>query len=143
MAASSTEVPFQTIGFNSAWQLDSSYNYSQYRGIFYTQAELKNVWKYMANAYGSGSAAQSQGGEPVMPQIDFSKYSVIWYAVRGSNASAVTVNKVVETTDTIEVYATLLYSDYGSNGLNLWTVPKTDKPVRFIETPESNGNAVP
>ena len=132
------KILFQEANLHADWRLKESYDYSIYSGIFRTEVELKNVWKYMVNAYDevSGLPFPKNPNQPMMPQIDFDKYSVVWYADNGSNASFVTMNKVVEYQNLIEAHLTLFYSDFGSSHLNLWTIPKTDKKIRFVETKE-------
>ncbi|MBP9728195.1 MAG: hypothetical protein KBD27_02330 [Candidatus Moranbacteria bacterium] len=129
---------FEKVNLHSDWRLKSSFNYSTYKGIFRNENELKKVFGSMVNAYDEQQAFWEKKHEPqpVMPVIDFSKYSVIWYADRGSNASFTTLKKVLEYNDFIEAQVTPFYSDFGSSHLNLWTIPKTDKEIRFVETKE-------
>jgi len=131
-------VPFEKVNLHSDWRLKSSFNYSTYKGIFRNENELKKVFGSMVNAYDELQAFWEKKHEPqpVMPVIDFSKYSVIWYADRGSNASFTTLKEVLEYDDFIEARVTPFYSDFGSSHLNLWTIPKTDKDIRFVETKE-------
>ncbi|TSC75236.1 MAG: hypothetical protein G01um101430_559 [Parcubacteria group bacterium Gr01-1014_30] len=132
------EISFQKVDLHTDWRLKKSYDYSIYRGIFRTEAELKNIWKYMVNAYDevSGLPFPKNPNQPVMSEVDFDKYSVVWYADRGSNASFVTMKKMVEYQNLIEAHLALFYSDFGSSHLNLWTIPKTEKEIRFVETKE-------
>jgi len=131
-------VSFKKVDLHSDWRLKSSYNYSTYKGTFQNENELKKVWGSMVNAYDELQAFWEKKNEnqPVMPVISFNKNSVIWYADRGVSASFVTMDEVIEYDDFIEAHIVLFYSDFGSSHLNLWTIPKTDKPVQFIETRE-------
>lgn len=137
-AGEPSEISFQKVDLHSDWRLKQSFDYSTYSGIFRTEAELQSAWRHMVNAYDevSGLPFPKNPNQPVMPKVDFDKYSVIWYADRGSNASFVKMNKVVEYQNLVEAYLTLFYSDFGSSHLNLWTIPKTDKEIRFVETKE-------
>ena len=132
------EVQFDKVNLHSDWRLKSSFNYSAYKGIFRNENELKKVFGSMVNAYDELQAFWEKKHEPqpVMPIIDFGKYSVIWYADRGSNASFTTLKEVLEYDDFIEARVIPFYSDFGSSHLNLWTIPKTDKEIRFVETKE-------
>ena len=132
-------ISFQKVDLHADWRLKQSYDYSTHRGIFHTEADLKKVWKYMVNAYDEVSGLpfpKNLNQPPVMPEIDFDKYFVVWYTNGGSGASFVTMNKVVEYQNLIEAHLTLFYSDFGSSHLNLWTIPKTEKGIRFVETKE-------
>ena len=71
--------------------------------------------------------------EPV-PEINFSKYSVIWYANRGSGASFVESIEVIGELDKVVTKIGVYYSDFGSSHLNLWKIPKTNKDVVFEES---------
>lgn len=132
------EVSFEEVELHQDWALKKSFDYSTYRGVFYNEAELKQVWADMINVWDehSGLPIKTNPNQPIMPIIDFEKYSVIWYADRGSRASFVTLNKVLERTDILEAHVALFYSDFGSSNLNLWTIPKTEKSVRFVESRE-------
>ena len=138
-AGDSKSIPFEKLNLHTDWQLKSSFNYSIHKGLFQNEGELKKVWAYMINAWDEQSAfwKKRQANQPVMPTIDFEKYSVIWYADRGTNASFVTLDEVLEQADFLQAKVTLVYSDFGSSHLNLWTIPKTNKTVRFVENRES------
>ena len=131
-------VSFEKVSLHSDWRLKSSFNYSTCKGIFRNENELKRVWGSMVNAYDELQAfwEKKHENQPIMPIIDFPKYSVVWYADRCSDASFTTMKEVLEFNDFIQAHLIPFYSDFGSSHLNLWTIPKTDKEVRFVETKE-------
>ena len=92
----------------------------------------------MVNAYDEQQAfwKKKHENQPIMPMIDFSKHSVIWYADRCSNASFTTMKEVLEYDNFIQAHVSPFYSDFGSSHLNLWTIQKTDKEIQFVETKE-------
>ena len=131
-------VSFEKINLHSDWRLKSSFNYSTCKGVFRNENELKKVWGSIVNAYDELQAfwEKKHENQPIMPIIDFSKYSVIWYADRCNNASFTTMKNVLEFNDFIQAHVIPFHSDFGSSHLNLWTIPKTDKEIRFVETEE-------
>jgi len=131
-------VQFEKVNLHSDWWLKSSFNYSTCKGIFRNENEFKKVWGSMVNAYDDLQAfwEKKHENQPVMPIIDFSKHSVIWYADRCSNASFTTMKEALEYDDFIQAHVIPFYSDFGSSDLNLWTIPKTEKEIRFVETKE-------
>jgi len=132
-------VPFQEIELHEDWILGDSFDYSKYKGIFHNEKEFKDVWTHIVNAWKElGYSNDKAKNNPVMPVIDFNKYSVIWYANRGSGASFVTINEILDFKDVVQVNITLVHSDYLTRVLNLWTIPKTEKSVNFAEETEYN-----
>lgn len=131
-------IAFEKIGLHSDWRLRKSFDYATHKGVFRSESALKQVWADMINAWDEQKFfwQRKHDNQPVMPTVDFSKKSVLWYGDRGGGASFVTMKKVLEFDDVIEAHLVLFHSDFGSSHLNLWTVPKTDKPVRFVETSE-------
>lgn len=131
-------VSFEKINLHGDWRLKSSFNYSTCKGIFRNENELKKVWGSMVNAYDELQMfwEKKHENQPIMSIIDFSTYSVIWYADRCSNASFTTMKEVLEYNDFIQAHVVPFYSDFGSTHLNLWTILKTEKEVRFVETKE-------
>lgn len=135
-------VSFEKVNLHSDWGLRESFDYSTYKGVFNDETELKRVWGYMWNAIEETKAWRrntTPENQPILPIIDFGKHSVIWYANRGSNASFVVMDKIVEFDNLIEAHITLHYSDFITSDLNLWTIPKTSKPVQFVERQEYDG----
>jgi len=139
----SETLSLEEITLHPDWRLGRSFDYSRYHGILHTELELSELWTHMVNAWDEhyGFQKAKRENQPVTPHVDFDTQSVIWYADRGSNASFVRASKAVEYEDLIEVHITIYHSDFGSSRLNLWTIPKTNKAIRFVETHEYDERA--
>ena len=137
-AASGTALPVQPVKLDDAWRLGFSFTCSPCYGVFRTAAELERVWASMVNAWDEhrGFRGPRERNQPIMPTIDFERSSVLWYADFAGSASWTTLQDVVEYPDALQADVTLFHSDFGSRHLNLWTIPKTAKPVRFVEQHE-------
>jgi len=105
----------------------------KYYGIIQSQKELNKVWSKLYDVYSKNNVLANTNDAPV-PQVDFSKNSVIWYADRGSGASFVKSIDVYEEAESITITFGLFYSDFGSSHLNLWKVPRISKIVILKET---------
>ena len=126
-------VSFQEIGLHKDWRLGDSFDYPTDRGIFRNERELKEVWAHMVNAWKElGYSGDRAENPPVMPVIDFNNYYVIWYSSYDSGAF-VRINEIFEFEDSVQVNMTLIKSDIIIRDLNLWTMPKSEKNVHFVE----------
>lgn len=125
-------IEFEIIKIDSEWRLKSNYNYSTYKGIINSESDFSKLWNSMINVYDE-LRGEINPNRPIIPTVDFNNYSVIWYADKGKNASFSTATEMIEYDDHIEIHITNFYSDFGSSHLNLWKIPKTTKPVKFIE----------
>lgn len=99
-----------------------------YRGIIQSQLEFARLWEQLEN---SDSA--------LMPDIDFNKYSLIWFVPIGARASSVQSIVIVKQPQRTVIKVDLIQSDYFSHALFLWRVPKIEKNVVFEESKELDG----
>ncbi|NQT71683.1 MAG: hypothetical protein HQ553_02810 [Chloroflexi bacterium] len=113
-------------------RLRDGFDYSTYYGTIRSQKELNQLWSQMINIQ-KEYYHKSNAKVPELPQIDFSKNSVLWFADRGVNASFVSLPRVKEDNMAQALIATVyaFYSDYGSSHLNLWKIPPTEKEIVF------------
>ena len=130
------KVQFEKIELHNDWRLTLSHIFSPCKGVLRREDELKEIWEFMINVYNELQAPWEKKNEnqPVMPVINFSKHSVIWYADQCGNASFTNMKEVIEYDNYIQAQVVSFHSDFGSSNLNLWIIPKTDKEIRFIET---------
>jgi hypothetical protein len=81
-------IVFQEITSNNfSPRLNDFFDYSLFRGVFRNEQELKEIWKYVTDKIYDKNLKQFV--QPILPVVDFSKYSVVWYADYGSKASVV------------------------------------------------------
>ena len=108
----------------------------KYYGILQTQDQFNALWNMQENTATDFPALFSWMIPPA-PEIDFEKYTVLWFSNGGARASFVTLKKILATGDSthaITIYLDVVHSDFGSRQLNLWRIPKTTGPVVFKET---------
>lgn len=122
------ELTFQKVSLAIDLVLKEAFeSYPTSRGLLQTEAEFQIIWAFMEN-WRTRSRVKN-------PNIDFTQYSVIWYATK-RDASFVEVEKVEEFSDFVEVKVVIIQSDFLTRELFLWTIPKTTKEIRFIERME-------
>jgi len=105
----------------------------KYYGVLQNQDQLDALWELQENIMNDLPSLLSWM-IPDSPEVDFQQNTVLWYSNRGARASFVEIKKVVETEHSLTVHIEVTHSDFGSSRLNLWRIPKTDKPVMFKET---------
>jgi len=107
-----------------------------YSGIARTRARFLELWNLQENVM-SDFPRLLNWLIPDPPDIDFNRYSVLWFSNRGERASFVELEKIVhaEEGDALEAHIKVVYSDFASKKLNLWRIPKTHRPVVFKEHP--------
>ena len=74
---------------------------------------------------------------PEAPVIDFSSYTVLWYADKGSNASFVELQSLAKNKEGgVSAEILVFHSDFGSRRLNLWRLQKSAGPLQVEEKPQ-------
>jgi hypothetical protein len=97
-------------------------------GLIQSREELKEIWADLTNIENAFF-----GMIPPVPDIDFEKYSVLWFTLQGYGGSGVKVSDILEYENAILMKASVFYSDFGSSDLLLWKIPKTVKPILIQE----------
>ena len=120
------ELPFKNVQADT--RLKDSFPYSElgHSGVINQQAELLSLSIFVFTYDAEYKIIQN-------PTLFDPTATLIWYADKGVNASFSSMTKVLEYENLIEVYITSFHSDFGSNAINFWQIPKTDKPARFVE----------
>jgi len=106
----------------------SSGSHFTHMGLIQSNGELKKFWGDLENIEN-----KFFGNIPPSPDIDFEKYSIIWFTLAGTNASSAEVLDILEYENAILMKVRVSYSDYGSTYFDLWKIPKTIKPILLQE----------
>ncbi|MCF8723510.1 hypothetical protein LQ236_001530 [Nitrospina gracilis] len=105
-----------------------------YKGATYTREAFVALWELQENVM-SDFPRLLNWLIPDPPPLDFTRHTVLWFSNRGAGASFVELERVVmsEDGDALEAHVKVVHSDFVSKKLNLWTIPKTHRPVVFRE----------
>ncbi|MDH3455390.1 MAG: hypothetical protein OER90_00995 [Gemmatimonadota bacterium] len=115
-------------------RLKRSFDYTEYYGVLHSQRELNALWKQLVTVDDASDLGVPflGGNVPEPPTVDFTVASVLWFADRGAKASFVASLELQPVPpDTVKVIVTAFHSDFGSRGLNLWSMPRFDGSVIF------------
>ncbi len=105
-----------------------------YKGVLYTREAFVALWELQENVM-SDFPRLLNWLIPDPPPMDFTRHTVLWFSNRGAGASFVELERIVmsEDGDALEAHIKVVHSDFVSKKLNLWTIPKTHRPVVFRE----------
>ncbi|MCF8721496.1 hypothetical protein [Nitrospina gracilis] len=132
-AANTESLPFQSINVPPELGLRPlPEDDVHYKGVLYTRESFLELWELQENVM-SDFPRLLNWLIPEPPPIDFTRHTVLWFSNRGAGASFVELERVVvsEEGDALEAHLKVVYSDFVSKKLNLWTIPKTHRPVVF------------
>jgi|GEM_PF-4564965 len=130
--ASLEKVPVEEIAGDTDLRIKEGFDYSEYYGVIRSEAEFERFWANVIDIR-SGFLKRLFGAPPERPEVDFNRYTVIWFAHRGANASFVRSIGAVRAGDggRLSVTVTAYHSDFGSDGFDLWKIPRTDGEIVF------------
>lgn len=132
-AANTESLPFQSINVPPELGLRPlPEDDVHYKGVLYTRESFLELWELQENVM-SDFPRLLNWLIPDPPPIDFTRNTVLWFSNRGAGASFAELERVVvsEEGDALEAHIKVVYSDFVSKKLNLWTIPKTHRPVVF------------
>jgi hypothetical protein len=134
----------EKINISSDLRLEGRFDYTIYYGVLQSQKELDDIWAHLVSIKNDAHEwnrwlPMVKGDVPSPPRIDFEQYSVVWYATEGKGVSFVDTIEARDYPDKIMVKVTAVHSDYLTNELNLWKIPKVNKTVLFEEKFRSDG----
>jgi len=119
------EVEAESIPVVGELKLKDNSGRSENYGLVGSQKELEELWTDVINADKPYSSRLGLNvSEP--PEVDFDKYSVIWFSGVGPEETAVDSVSVAVYDSDMTVVVSIVATDSGSTGrLSLWKVPVT------------------
>lgn len=124
-------INFSRLPIETPYRLEKSFKPDPYFGVIQSRKQLEILWSHLVHAEDEGFITLH--GSPEMPEMDFSRYALFWFADQGAQASYTDLKSLNSHADGWTATVEVVHSDFGSRRLNLWRIPIPDGPVAIQE----------